>query len=98
MRQPGTTALGLYNGRCCLQGRVRLSVSRLPPIMPRKAWCRDTCSLTVTHLLQSAGVVQMNLGILMSLYNQRYFRDTLSTLCEFIPQVRPSGHRLLALH
>lgn len=29
----------------------------------------------------------MNLGILMSLYNQRYFRDKLSMLCEFIPQV-----------
>jgi V-type H+-transporting ATPase subunit a len=29
----------------------------------------------------------MNLGILMSLYNQRYFRDRLSMLCEFIPQV-----------
>ena len=30
----------------------------------------------------------MNLGILMSLINQRYFRDKLSTICEFIPQVR----------
>ena len=30
----------------------------------------------------------MNLGILMSLFNQRYFRDKLSTICEFIPQVR----------
>ena len=25
------------------------------------------------------GVAQMNLGILMSLFNQRYFRDSLST-------------------
>jgi V-type H+-transporting ATPase subunit a len=33
------------------------------------------------------GVVHMNLGILMSLYNNVYFRDTLSTLCEFIPQI-----------
>jgi hypothetical protein len=41
------------------------------------------------HVLR-AGVAQMNLGILMSLYNQRYFRDRLSTLCEFIPQVRSS--------
>ena len=37
----------------------------------------------------------MNLGILMSLYNQRYFRDRLSTLCEFIPQVYSSS-RLVA--
>lgn len=34
-----------------------------------------------------AGVVQMNLGILLSLFNQRYFRDSLSTWCEFVPQV-----------
>ena len=34
----------------------------------------------------------MNLGILMSLFNQRYFRDKLSTICEFIPQVRPWLH------
>ena len=27
------------------------------------------------------GVTQMNLGILMSLFNQRYFRDNLSTMC-----------------
>ncbi len=27
-----------------------------------------------------AGVIQMNLGILMSLFNQRYFRDNLSTM------------------
>ncbi len=29
----------------------------------------------------------MNLGILMSWFNQRYFRDSLSTWCEFVPQV-----------
>lgn len=29
----------------------------------------------------------MNLGILMSYFNQRYFRDRLSMLCEFIPQM-----------
>ena len=29
----------------------------------------------------------MNLGIIMSLFNQRYFRDALSTFCEFIPQM-----------
>ena len=28
------------------------------------------------------GVIQMNLGILMSLFNQRYFRDNLSTMCD----------------
>lgn len=33
------------------------------------------------------GVIQMNLGIIMSLFNQRYFRDTLSTIFEFIPQM-----------
>jgi V-type H+-transporting ATPase subunit a len=33
------------------------------------------------------GVVQMNLGILLSLFNQRYFRDKLSTWCEFVPQM-----------
>ena len=35
----------------------------------------------------------MNLGILMSLFNQRYFRDKLSTICEFIPQVRLRLHQ-----
>ena len=34
-----------------------------------------------------AGVTHMNLGILMSYFNQRYFRDTLSMVCEFIPQM-----------
>lgn len=33
------------------------------------------------------GVTQMNVGILHSLLNQRYFGDSLSTLCEFIPQI-----------
>ncbi|KAI8468064.1 MAG: V-type ATPase, V0 complex, 116kDa subunit family [Monoraphidium minutum] len=33
------------------------------------------------------GVVHMNLGIMMSLYNNLYFKDTLSTICEFVPQV-----------
>ena len=31
--------------------------------------------------------VQMNAGIVLSYFNQRYFADTLSTLCEFIPQM-----------
>lgn len=30
----------------------------------------------------------MNAGIILSYFNQRYFADTLSTVCEFIPQVR----------
>jgi len=34
------------------------------------------------------GVVHMDLGIFMSLFNNLYFRDRLSTLCEFVPQVR----------
>jgi hypothetical protein len=34
------------------------------------------------------GVIHMNLGILMSLFNNRYFRDRLSTITEFVPQVR----------
>jgi vacuolar-type H+-ATPase subunit I/STV1 len=34
------------------------------------------------------GVVHMNLGIVMSLFNNIYFKDRLSTICEFIPQVR----------
>ncbi|KAG1677026.1 hypothetical protein FOA52_001195 [Chlamydomonas sp. UWO 241] len=33
------------------------------------------------------GVIHMNLGILMSLYNNNFFRDRLSTICEFVPQV-----------
>mmetsp|Transcript_13610 Transcript_13610/g.33453 ORF Transcript_13610/g.33453 Transcript_13610/m.33453 type:complete len:829 (-) Transcript_13610:923-3409(-) len=33
------------------------------------------------------GVLHMNLGILMSLFNNQYFRDRLSTWAEFVPQV-----------
>ncbi|GIL60308.1 hypothetical protein Vafri_14937 [Volvox africanus] len=33
------------------------------------------------------GVAHMNLGIIMSLLNNNYFRDRLSTLCEFVPQM-----------
>eukprot|EP01026_Neomeris_dumetosa_P028375 TRINITY_DN2298_c0_g1_i10.p3 TRINITY_DN2298_c0_g1~~TRINITY_DN2298_c0_g1_i10.p3 ORF type:complete len:324 (-),score=47.65 TRINITY_DN2298_c0_g1_i10:398-1369(-) len=33
------------------------------------------------------GVVQMTLGILMSLFNHIYFEDYLSIWCEFIPQI-----------
>ncbi len=34
------------------------------------------------------GVTHMNLGILMSLFNNLYFRDTLSIWAEFVPQAR----------
>lgn len=33
------------------------------------------------------GVVHMNLGIIMSFFNNIYFKDRLSTICEFVPQV-----------
>ncbi|RMZ53545.1 hypothetical protein APUTEX25_003367 [Auxenochlorella protothecoides] len=33
------------------------------------------------------GIAQMNGGILLSFLNQRYFSDSLSTWCEFVPQV-----------
>lgn len=33
------------------------------------------------------GVAQMNLGIVLSFFNQRYFADSLSTMYEFIPQI-----------
>jgi hypothetical protein len=37
------------------------------------------------------GVVHMNLGIMMSLFNNLYFKDRLSTICEFVPQVSQAG-------
>eukprot|EP00958_Prasinococcus_capsulatus_P008757 scaffold866_cov544-Prasinococcus_capsulatus_cf.AAC.9 len=33
------------------------------------------------------GVIQMNLGIITSSFNHRYFGDRLSLICEFIPQM-----------
>lgn len=36
-------------------------------------------------------LLQMNAGIILSFFNQRYFADTLSTVCEFIPQVCGQG-------
>jgi vacuolar-type H+-ATPase subunit I/STV1 len=33
------------------------------------------------------GVAQMNVGIVLSYLNQRYFADALSTACEFVPQL-----------
>ena len=29
----------------------------------------------------------MNVGVILSLFNQRYFRDKLSIICEFVPQM-----------
>jgi hypothetical protein len=43
--------------------------------------------LTETRPHFCAGVIQMNGGIVLSYLNQRYFRDSLSTYCEFIPQM-----------
>lgn len=40
-----------------------------------------------SHHCSCAGVIQMNGGIVLSYLNQRYFRDSLSTYCEFIPQM-----------
>ena len=34
------------------------------------------------------GVAHMNMGIINSLFNHRYFHDKLSLVCEFIPQAR----------
>ena len=34
-----------------------------------------------------AGVAQMNVGVILSLFNNRYFRDKLSIICEFVPQM-----------
>ncbi|KAI4195991.1 MAG: hypothetical protein LQ348_002375 [Seirophora lacunosa] len=33
------------------------------------------------------GVAQMNVGVILSLFNNRYFRDKLSIICEFVPQM-----------
>jgi V-type H+-transporting ATPase subunit a len=37
------------------------------------------------------GVAHMNLGIICSVFNHMYFRDKLSIICEFIPQVTAPG-------
>lgn len=29
----------------------------------------------------------MNVGVILSYFNQRYFHDTLSMVCEFVPQM-----------
>ena len=51
-----------------------------------------------------SGVVQMNAGVVLSFFNQRYFADKLSTICEFVPQVdgreggSHSGHSAHSMH
>ena len=53
--------------------------------------CAAICCLAATGpgpiSRARAGVIQMDVGILLSFLNQRYFRDALSTYCEFIPQM-----------
>ncbi len=44
---------------------------------------RAQCDVYVCVLI----ALQMNLGILMSLLNNNYFHDGLSTWCEYVPQV-----------
>ncbi|GMH36133.1 hypothetical protein BSKO_04001 [Bryopsis sp. KO-2023] len=56
------------------------------------AWRGMKTELTFTNSIKMKmsillGVVHMDLGILMSLFNQTYFYDTLSLVCEFIPQM-----------
>lgn len=56
------------------------------------AWRGSKTELTFTNSIKMKmsillGVVHMDLGILMSLFNQLYFYDTLSLVCEFIPQM-----------
>jgi hypothetical protein len=48
-----------------------------------RAWS----SLAAEGRCMLAGVVQMDAGIAMSWFNQRYFRDNLSMIFEFVPQV-----------
>ena len=49
----------------------------------------SNCRKSVPHCCGAscAGVCQMDLGIILSWFNQRYFRDSLSTMFEFIPQM-----------
>lgn len=54
-------------------------------------WHGAKTELTFTNSLKMKmsiilGVIHMDLGIIMSLFNQMYFRDHLSIWCEFVPQ------------
>ena len=57
--------------------RIQHARNESPPVLSDIYICDEILSDSCC----SAGVIQMNLGILMSLYNQRYFRDSLSTWC-----------------
>lgn len=55
-------------------------------------WRGTKTELTFTNSVKMKmsiliGVIHMDLGILMSLFNQVYFWDQLSIFCEFIPQI-----------
>lgn len=72
-------------------GEIRL-ISDPYPFGVDPAWRGTNTELPYLNSLKMKlsillGVVHMNLGILMSLFNHTYFRDTLSTWCEFVPQV-----------
>jgi len=55
-------------------------------------WHGTKTELTFTNSIKMKmsiilGVMHMDLGILMSLFNHQYFRDALSIWCEFVPQM-----------
>lgn len=66
----------------------------LPSLLPLSSPCtldflsKPAASAQAEGILAPyAGIVQMNGGIILSWFNQRYFRDSLSTWCEFVPQL-----------
>lgn len=82
--------------RDCLS--MHEGVLRMPPNMPPYVFGIDpiwhgrktelpylnSVKMKMSILL---GVVHMDFGILNSLFNNLYWKDTLSTVCEFIPQM-----------
>eukprot|EP00210_Caulerpa_lentillifera_P002794 g2669.t1 len=55
-------------------------------------WHGTKTELTFTNSIKMKmsillGVIHMDLGILMSLFNHQYFNDSLSIWCEFVPQM-----------
>ena len=88
--------------RCCAAARVHLhgrghpAYPHHPVMLPWGACTRPRARPIVSCAAgvrltggrhHCAGVIQMDAGILLSFLNQRYFRDALSTYCEFIPQM-----------